>query len=282
MKFSLILLTLVPFLFKTCLLEADADAERVLLATVGSESIWLDEALESMPANFTLEDSSRFVNDYVSKRVMEQLLFEQAERNVASTEAIDLLVQEYRRSLLVYEYQQRILNEHMQDSFNEEDVRAYYERNPEHFRAVEPLVKGLFVRVPVSAPKLDEFKSLCRDLSASHFDRIESYSIKNASIYTIFVDRWIPLREFSTYLTLNNKQLDDLRRLGWVEVEDEQFYTLLTTLDVVQKGQPAPFEYVRATVSAALLNAQKKTFIQEFEMNLLKDAEKKGKVEYYY
>jgi hypothetical protein len=67
-------------------------------------------------------------------------------------EEVDKLVEEYRRSLVRYRYQERLVEEKLKTDIRESDKLNYYEENQKKFILDKGLIKGLFLKIPVDAP----------------------------------------------------------------------------------------------------------------------------------
>ena len=118
-------LMLIPLLFKMCG-SGDASDERVRLAKVGSNVIYLDEAVQGMPKGLSAKDSSAYVQQFLKNRVKELLIYDKAVKNIPQGKDIDELVENYRRSLVIYAYQQQVLNEKMQNDITDTEVQVFY------------------------------------------------------------------------------------------------------------------------------------------------------------
>ena len=182
MKSSLIFITFVTLLAacKEKKQTSQVDAlvgmqERVLTRT---------EVNKQIPKGLSSEDSLLLAESIVKKWVKDELVYQVALRNLSDEkETIDQLVEDYRRSLIRYRYQEHLLKERLLDDISESDMMHYYEAHQDKFVLEESLIKGLFLKVPADAPSLNEVKSWCRSASESSLEKIDKYSIQNAHIY---------------------------------------------------------------------------------------------------
>lgn len=87
-------------------------------------------------------------------------MYDVALRNLGDEkEEVDKLVEEYRRSLVRYRYQERLVEEKLKTDIRESDKLNYYEENQKKFILDKGLIKGLFLKIPVDAPGLTDVKS---------------------------------------------------------------------------------------------------------------------------
>ena len=103
---SIVLLTLIACKSD----KADPGAEAIV--TVGGETLTLGELMDAVPDNLADQDSIAIAEDYISRWVRTKLMLRQAEINLSEEEKnVDKLLEEYRTSLLVHMYQQKILEQ---------------------------------------------------------------------------------------------------------------------------------------------------------------------------
>lgn len=92
------------------------------------------------------------------------LVYEKAEKNIPQNQELKDLVENYRSSLIIYEYQQQVLSEKMQTEIFEADLMDFYKSNSNRFPAERNLVKGIFLKVPRNARKTEFLNKIEKDL----------------------------------------------------------------------------------------------------------------------
>jgi len=253
-----------------------------VLAKVAGETVYLADALEGMPGGLSEKDSISYVKEYLSGRINDILVYDMAVRNIPQTKEIDKMVENYRRSLMIYEYQQRVLNEKLQSEVSEDELKAFYEQNAQRFTSDQHLIKGLFLKVPVSAPNIDKLRNWTRNPDAEALQKVESYSVQYATIYNYFMDQWTNLDDIlATASGFTGKESELLSKNHTFESSDDDFYYILYVDDSVEKGDTAPFEYIRPVVVNVMLNTRKTEFIRQFEQDLRKKASDEGRLTIY-
>ena len=124
------------------------------LMQVGSKFLYEEDLRQVLPYGLSGADSVAFVRDYMRKWAEDQVLYEKAELNIRSSERIEQMVNDYRRALIMNSYEQLLIGEKMSEELSEEDLRQYYEENKQLFMLEEPVIKGVFIKAPLSAPGL--------------------------------------------------------------------------------------------------------------------------------
>jgi hypothetical protein len=202
MKHLLWLLLLMPAWLQTCL-GKETESPRVAVVRVSDATLYLDEIQNALPTGLNSVDSIRFVNSYTENWVKETLLYQAASKNLGQSPEINRMVENYRRSLIIYQYQQQALNEKMESEVTEADMAEYYEKNANRFISNKNLIKGLFIKVPLSAPGLDKLKIWYKKNDTESLDNIEKYSYQNASIYEYFHETWTSLDDVMDQIPAN-------------------------------------------------------------------------------
>ena len=54
----------------------------------------------------------------------------------------------------MHTYQQELIGQRLSNEIPEQELAEYYEKNKELFKLDRPLVKGLFIKVPLTAPQI--------------------------------------------------------------------------------------------------------------------------------
>lgn len=279
------LLSILLFVFilgvTSCRKSTNAsDSDR--LAEVNGEEIYLSDAVEGMPKGLSSKDSIAYIKHFIENKVTEILLYEQAQKNLPDVEALDELVENYRRSLIIHSYQQELMNEKWQQSVSDSVLEVFYENNRDRFIAGHDLVKGVFIMVPKSAPGLQKIKSIYKKTTVESFQTIETFCVQNGGRVEFFLDRWVlfvDLLEKASYSISNPTGFLKTSRSLDVVVGDYQY--LLYVDDYVSAGETAPFDYVKEEVRSVVTNMQKTTFVHDFERDLYRQALKKGKINFF-
>ena len=276
-----ILLTLSLSLF-ACNKVKQTD-EPDALVKVNDRILTRNEVESLIPKGTTSADSLLLAESFIKKWVKDELVLKIAQRNLGSDkETIDKLVDAYRRSLLRYRYQEKLIQEKLSDEIQESDVLTYYDTNKEKFVLDKNLIKGLFLKVPADAPNLSEVKTWYKSGNVASLEKIEKYSIQNAAIYEYFFDKWVDFDEIRNNIPnqISNPE-SFLRTNKTLEVTDSSYCYLLNIRQVLLKGQVEPFEYAEPRIREILINQRKLDFIKEFEEELYNDALDGGDVIFY-
>lgn len=279
---ALIFYIIIIFCFFACkkpLVTENNDA----LVKLNDKVLPKSEVLSLIPKGASSADSSLLAESYIKKWLKEELVYDVAQQNLADEQAdIDKLVENYRKSLIRYRYQEKLVREKLSSVIKESDMKSFYEANPEKFKLDKNLIKGLFLKIPVDAPNVAQVKEWYKSPAESALEKIEKYSVQYATVYEYFYDKWVDFDDVMDNIPdhianpvaflKNNKSL---------EVKDSSYYYFLNIKQYLPVGSVEPYEYAEPEIRDMLVNQRKLEFLRNFEDELYNDALKKGKMTYY-
>jgi len=281
MKYSLLFMLFV-LLSTSCYRMGSKQSSMETLVRVNDRILTREEVESQIPKGISSEDSLIRAASLIKKRIIELLMDDVAYQNLGDEKAeIDKLANEYRRLLIRHRYQERMVNDKVSATLRESDLIAYYEENKEQFVLSNNLIKGLFLKVPVKAPGIDNIRSWYQSKTAESLEKIEKYSLQNALIYDYFFDQWVDFNDVMEKMPhhiANPTQF--LRVNNHLEVSDSASIYFLNISDRLLVGQAAPFEYVQPQIYSMLLNKQKIDYLRDFGERLYVDAVKNGSVKF--
>ena len=254
-----------------------------VLVRVKGRTLKRSEVKQLIPWSVSSADSLLMAENYVQKWVKDVLVYDVALRNLDESKTeIDRLVEEYRRSLVRYRYQERLVEEKLKADIRESDKLSYYEENQKKFILDKSLIKGLFLKIPVDAPGLSDVKKWYKSTDVSSIEKIEKYSVQNAMIYEYFYDKWIDFDEVMENVPVHvSNQNAFLKANKHVEIADSSFCYLLNIKEYLPSGSVQPYDYASSHVMEMLVNQRKVEFLKNFEDELYNDAIRGGDVEFH-
>lgn len=252
---------------------------RMPLAEVDGTFLYDEDVQRALPLNLPPEDSARLADDFIRSWAEEVLLYQQAERNVRSTARIEEMVQAYRRALITQDYQQQLIAQNLSDEISEDEERQFYEANKDLFVLKEPAIKGLFIKVPRTAPDLAELKKWYRNNDDATLEKIEKYCFRNAVIYEYFYDRWLLLSDLDGKLKVNIGDLkSNLQERKDFENSDNEFCYLLHIEAFEPEGSTQPFELAKTEIAEMLGNYRQVELIRQVKKDLYEHGVETGRV----
>lgn len=272
--------TAVLFLLMSCR-QANDHQGRTLLVEVEGNYLYLEDLHQALPTGLSSKDSTAFADHFIRNWVEDILLYEKAKRNIPNNTTIDQLVENYRRSLIGHAYQQELINQQLSEEIPEDEILAYYEKHQDLFISESPLLKGLFIKVPLSANQLAQVRKWYKDSSQESVDQLEKYSLQNAVSYEYFYNKWLSVTEVSSMLPLQKaSDTDYFASHRHIELRDTAFCYFLNVSDYRPAGLEEPYEQAQSKAKEMLINQKKADFMKQVKEELYQRAVKQERIKY--
>lgn len=186
--------------------------------------------------------------EMVEEKTTEDILYEKALRQIGHNDEIESLVENYRRSLYIHEYEQLWLSKNMPQTFSEDTLKAIYEENKNRFLLDEELLKGILLILPTGAPNQDKLVAWMQMPNEKNLEKIEKYAFQYASGYQLFLENWVAKSEIDKY-TMEN---------------DSMHTAVLHVTERLKVGDMMPYEIAQGKLEQYLKEKRKKEYIQKF------------------
>lgn len=260
--------------------EADLTKEPVV--TVLEHTLYKSDLEGLTYFGMNPEDSAAVVQAFVKMWVNDKLLYDKAKQNVSYKRNIEDLVEEYRRNLIINNYQTRLLKEKLSKTVSENELRDYYEKNKERFNLTQDIIQGLFIKVPRTSTQLDNFRKWYKMGTDAAVTDIEKNALQHTTGYEYFYDKWVNFNDVSDQIPeIIDNSSAFLKKNKYLEAQDSSFVYLLHIKDYRLTGSEAPFDYLEDFLKAAYTEERRETFLKELQSDLYNSALTNNQIKYY-
>ncbi|MEN8155939.1 MAG: hypothetical protein ABFS10_03245 [Bacteroidota bacterium] len=253
------------------------------VARVFEHYLYPSDLKDAIPEGTSGKDSLILAKRYVDTWVKEQLMLNRAEEALTGEQKdFERRIAEYHRSLLIYTYRQKLLQQKLDTVVNEDEIRAYYDENINNFLLGQDVIKGTYIKVPLNAPRIKKLRTWSYTNQADDLDQMEKYCISYADKYSDFNDTWIFFStigpQFPMKISNPSRYLKYNRN---IETTDANYRYLLHISDHLPEGEPAPLEMVTGDITGILLNKRKIQFFQNLDQQVYNDGVSRNQFEIY-
>jgi hypothetical protein len=277
----IILVILIP-LFTFCGQDHQRKSEKPIARAYGYY-LYRSDLQGLIPAGTTPEDSTRIVKSYVELWMKKKAVVNKAEFNLtAAQKDIDNLLEEYRTSLLTYQYEKQIVEQRLDTVLSDQDIQTYYFEHKQNFLLQDPIIKGVYFRVLRNSTRIQEFKNLAHSSGDLAYKRLVDLGAQVADYTEGFEESWLPfplLMQKMPGTVADPKQF--LQRYKYLESEDDRYFHFARIIDYKLPGEPAPPEYVNREIRDILLNKRKMELLKQLEESIYNEAVIQNEVEVY-
>lgn len=258
------------------------DSQDIVAEAAGSKLT--RQGLEkTIPKGCSAEDSTQFATMYINSWALDQLFMKRAESELSAEEKdVSKELEEYRRSLLKYRYEQRYINERLDTIVSEDSISAFYENHPDRFVLQRPIVKARYVRILSDSPMLETIKKKMSSSNANDIYEADSLAYTAAYKFKTWNDDWIDVAVLAKEYGTDYSSIVSSIKQGWVEYTDSLgLMDIAYVSDIVRSGRIAPLEYISPYIKDMIISARKKELISDLEKELVKDALENGEFVIY-
>ncbi|MGY8931359.1 MAG: hypothetical protein ACKVH2_01425 [Flavobacteriales bacterium] len=275
-----VLLTFL-FLLSLAITSCERSVEDNVLAQVNDELLYFDDVIRDMP--ISILDTSAFVEKYISKWIRNKVLLDQALINLDdNSEDIKHKIALYKNSLLIYEYQQRLINQNFDTSVILNDILSYYNENIREFKLNQDIFKGRFIIIDKNAPNIEQLLKIFKSNDNDDIDDLVSYCMLYALEYYVNDSSWNYFNSIKYKIPDNiNANNIFLSKRKYDLIEDDKYLYLLFLKDFKIKGSTSPFSLERDKIKSLIINNNKIKYLDIVEKDLVNNGLSINKIKIY-
>ncbi len=280
---SVLFLSLVFFSSCDNIFNKGTEEEGELVARVYESKLYQHDIVAVLPEGLSSEDSATFVQNFINVWAKNELMVYKAEFNLTDEQKqFEEQIRNYRNDLLKYAYLQKYVDDRLDTSISELQIKDYYQANSQNFLLKENILKIRYIVVPQDAPELQDLKKWFKSSEVKDLEALLDYSLSFARSFSLEDTAWISFNDFRKLIPIRTyNQQDFLARNRWIELEEEGLIYLAQIKEYKIKDNAAPIFYVKDIIRNTLLNKKRLDLIADLEKNLVNDALKKKEFETY-
>ena len=224
------------------------------MAQIGKEILYRKDVEGLLQDAETARDSLNMVNHYIDLWAIDNLLLKKAEEELSKEEKdVEQELADYRKSLLVFRYQKKYVEERIDTLINTEEIQSYYSDNTELFLLDEPLVRARLIRMRLHSPYLPMVRNIYRSNTLEDLTQLERLCESSAEIYTDYDGKWISAVELAQDLPFGRETvMQALKPAGHIDTRDSLYAYLVSVTDFIPAGIPHPWNISVRTYARSL------------------------------
>ena len=246
-----------------------------VVAKLGSRKLYRSQLEAFLPKDLPEADSVNMVAQYVNTWALEQLFQDGAEVQLSKSELdVSKELEDYRRSLLKYRYEQRFVNERLDTVVERSQIESYYNDHKDIFILQRPIVKARFLDIMKESPNLELLRKKMASSDYSDLSQVDSIAYSSALKYEDRSDDWQDVVAYARNFGVDyGTLLSRLQSNGYVQIEDDKGDVKIGyVVSLIKQGALAPLEYCEPRIKDIIINARKHDLLATLEQDLLNDA----------
>jgi hypothetical protein len=257
--------------------------KQVPVAKVFDKYLYFSEIKHIFPEKVSKQDSIEIASAYITTWVKNQLMLKQAELNLTEEQKdISEQVETYKSSILIYKYEDQMVRQKIDTAVSKQDIENYYNQNSANFILQENLVKAIYLKIPKTAPNIDDVKKWYQSNKTSDINKLDSYCYNYAVKYDFFSDDWVSFNQLENDLPKKIDNEDEfLKSNSFIEQEDDKFCYFISIKDKNLRGTLSPLEFVKTRIYDIIVNKRRMEYLNSLEINIFHDAQDRKTFEIY-
>lgn len=277
------ILFLLFFGFSACDLPV-VKTKKEPLARVNDALLFKDAIDFSFINGSTESDSILFVQNIINDWATTQLLIDGAILNLNEQTQVDFeqLVQQYKSDLYTSSYVEALVSQNLDTLVSIEQLQEVYVANKQLFVLRDDLLKLRYINTNASISNLNEIKKRFKRFNSDDKIRLDSISIQFNSFYlkdSIWIKSEQVISKIKPLELGFNKVL--LKKPNFIQLKDSLGLYLMLISEVLERGKPAPIEYVSPTLKQIVINNRKLKLVKKLKSDIVNDAIKNKNFEIY-
>ncbi len=249
------------------------------VAEVGSEKLYRKDLNHLIPKGISPEDSVILARRYINTWALDHVFLNIAEEQLSKTEKdVARELEEYRKSLLKYRYEQLYVNERLDTAVSDDMVEEYYNANRDKFTLQRPVVKARYLKIAGDSPTLSKIRKKMASDQAQDLVEADSLAYSSALKFATWGNNWVDITTLAREFPMDYVSLTMSISNAWVErLDTTGVLNLAYISEMISEGHTAPLEYCTPAIKDMIISARKQELITSLEQDLLNDARQTGK-----
>jgi len=235
-----------------------------VVAKVGNRYLYQSQINELISEGTSPTDSVTIVNGFLQNWIREGLMIIEAEKQVSSDLNLDKLVDDYRSSLLVYNFENKLIENQLDTIVSGEEKIEFYEMHKNNYRLSHPIFKCVAGKFSKKNKNLKNIEKV--------FDTKDVFSIEstvNQDVVKIFSDtsRYLTKEDLLSWLPqdLNSKTLNVRKTIKLTDANYEYYVKMIEFYD---ENDIPPFSYIESKIEKTILSERKNNLLKEYRQQL--------------
>lgn len=257
----LVLIIVVSFL-SGCQPSSQSENDR-LLARVHNKSLHISELEGMFPEGTSKQDSSLIINAYVERWIREALLLTEAERNIPKDLNIDKLVRDYRASLIRNNYERILIEELLDSTVTQAELKDFYEKNKEQYQLEVPILRAHYVKVPLTVPNESEIRQLWNSKDTTDLAKLENFCEQYDFVHQLEDSTWYRIDDISATFPSGTLTSDNINSKREFIQKDNNYLYFFRALEVKNSKEIAPLAFIEGQAKKVILHQRRLKLLED-------------------
>ena len=253
------------------------------VAKVNTSVLYTTDLNQVSANGLSKSDSIAFIQTFVNKWAYNEIFYQQAVNYLTEEELnVDKELEEYKKELLTYKFQSKLINEKLDTNVTIAQIEEYYNNNTQNFLLKNNIVKVLYVKTPLNIPNLEKLKKLCYSNNPKDAEQLKSVCIQYANNFFMNDNTWLMFDDLKKEMTqLKEVPEYDIKNGKTFEFTDATSFYFLKIIEVKSKNTLSPLNFEKNNIKNMLINQRKEKLITSIKKDFFDKAKTNKELEIY-
>lgn len=251
--------------------KPDIDAD--VIARVNEEYLYASD-LQSLTKGLKGQDSIDVLKGYAENWVRKKMLLQKAIENIPEDDiGIVKKVEDYRETLLLYEYEKALINQKLDTAIKQQELNKWYEQMKGDFPLTGNVYQVSFIKLKKDVPNLgDARKWIIKPKDEEDLHKLEGYCKEFASSYVLDGGIWYEEENVIKNFPVTAADVNSLNNSKtFKEYKTDEGSWFIKIGGVLKKDEPSPLEFVREKIVKAIIEKRRIQLIERVYNKIYQD-----------
>jgi hypothetical protein len=260
--------------FASCKDTVKEEEEKNALVIADKEFLSQEDLDEKIIDTGNPKDSVGMQKKVIEEWGKESLFYQEAMTKLKEEEIqVDKQVAEYRKDLVNYIYQTKIIEANLDTNVNNGEVEEYYNENKESFILKDNIVKVNYFKIPLKAQALNKMKGMIYSTKPKDKENLIALCSQYAENFFVNDSTWLYLDDVKKEIPKLREQDDIYIYAGRImEINDDEFYYFLRIKELKSRNSVSPLNFEKQNIKKMIVNQRKTQLIRQYKQQLLEKA----------
>ncbi len=279
---SLIVLALLCFSGSALIISCTSNEEEdEYIARVYDKYLTQAMLAKQIPATASQDDSLKRAKVYVNSWIKEQVVLHRAKFNLKEDDdKFQSKIEAYLNDLMIFEYEQQLVDQNLDTSVALEDMLRFYEENKQNFILKDYVVKMRYLIAPEDTEDLEKISSKFRDYDEQDSLDIVHFVETNGLTYRDKSDEWVFVPNLLEIIPINFTYFEEkVKQKKYFDKTMNGRRFLLYVTEFKVRDSETPFELEKERIRSIIINTRKQELLLSMRNRLFQDALESAQIE---
>lgn len=282
MNVQYLILCLIGISVLSCNKNKETTPEDIVIARACNKELRLSEVRGLLYFNKEdPKDSIRALHSLAENWCSDACFIAQAKSEIGYNVKIEELVENYKNSLYMDEYERRITKEKTDSTISDDEFMKYYQEKRGEYKLDGPIIKLMYVKI--KKKDLDEkvFLPLWNSPNRDQIQLLQKYCSDYAEEYITNGEKWQKWNEINNIFPSRIIDIQRLQKGMQQKYTDKDLYYFLKVYDIVRPNQEPPLSFVKEQAARSILHIKRTKHLEERKKTIYDNALKSKAIDIY-